>query len=119
PQRNRMVAAQDKRKAFLVGGAADQLRDVPARLEDLVQEARPLVTNVRRLGDMRAHVAPVVRVASERANALGEPRVADRRRPHVDAAAPGAEVECGSNDRYGLHSGKKATEAIEAGRSGD
>ena len=46
-------------------------------------------------------VAPVGDVAAELADARLQPRVADRRRPHVDAAPPGAEVEPGADHATG------------------
>ena len=50
-------------------------------------------------------------LAAELREPLGEPGVADRRRAHVDAAAPRAEVERRADDRDRLHATKANTDA--------
>ena len=86
----------------LVGRLADEPRDALADLHDRREVAGRGIADVGRLGHRRADVAPVGDLAAELADARLELRVADRRRPHVDAAAPGPEIEPGADDRDGL-----------------
>ncbi len=100
--RDRVVAAEHERHASLLGRVLDERGDVLARLLDLREVARGRVALVGCLGDRRDDVAPVGDVAAELADAGRQVGVADRRRAHVDAAAPGAEVEPDADDRDGL-----------------
>ena len=63
------------------------------------QEARALVVERRRLGHRRLDVPVVSHVVAKALQTLLEARVADRRRPHVDAAAALPEVERRTDDR--------------------
>src|SRR5262249_37166590 len=65
-----------------------------AEIEDLAEVASFLVAHGGRLRDGRDDVARVRDLHMEPlGELLVEPRVADRRRPHVDTAPPRAEVE--------------------------
>ena len=57
-----------------------------------------LVTGVRRLCDRSLDVAQVHVLVAELPETRCQPRVANRRRTHVNTAAPGAEVERGADD---------------------
>src|SRR6185437_5591719 len=72
--------------------------DPLARVHDRAEIPGGRRALVGRLRDRREDVAPVVDLAPEGADPRLEPRVADRRGPHVDAAAPGAEIEPGTDD---------------------
>jgi hypothetical protein len=58
-----------------------------------------LVADVRRLRDSRLDVPEVDRLEAELLDSRIEAGVADRRRAHVDAAAPRTEVESRADDR--------------------
>ncbi len=98
--RDRMVAAEHERHEPLVGRVADEARDPLAGLHDRRQVPGRRVADVGRLRHRRADVAPVRHLVADVADARLELRVADRRRPHVDAAAPGPKVEPGPDDRH-------------------
>jgi hypothetical protein len=100
PQSDGVVAAEHERNRAAGGRLRDQLRDVAAGLLDLGEEARVLVPRVDRLRDGGADV-PSVRVLVAKPRDPGvEPRIADGGRAHVDATAPGAEVERSTDDGH-------------------
>ena len=94
-----MVAAEDDRRAPLLDRPGDRAGDPLAGLLDLVEEARLRAPARGRFRDDRVHVPPVIALDAELLETILEARVANRRRAHVDAAAPGAEVERGADDR--------------------
>src|SRR5581483_8827715 len=75
---------------------------------DLVEEAHPLAADRDRLGHRRLHVPPVLAAPAELGDPGREPRVADRRGPHVGAAPPLPQVESRSDDGHGRHVGRLA-----------
>ena len=99
--RDRVVAAEDERPGALPHRSFDDRGQLRARGEDLGHEAGPLVGEGETLRLRRHHVAAVGDVEPDAGEPLFEPRVADRRRAHVDAAALLAEVERGADDRNG------------------
>ena len=106
-ERNRMVTAQHERLGAACDRFSDERGDTRACLEDLRQVTRALVRNGGAFGLHRLHVAVVVDGVAERPEPILETRVANRGRPHVDAAAALAEVEGGADDghRAGTRSG--------------
>ena len=93
-ERDRVVAAEDERQRPAAGRIRDELGQPVAEVEDLREVTRVLVTHVRRLHDRRDDVARVVDLDAEfLRELLVEARVADRGRPHVDAAPARAEIE--------------------------
>src|ERR1700761_1224140 len=89
-----MVAAEDERQRTAPHGVRDEPREAVAEVEDLAEIAGVLVAHVRGLDNRGDDVA---RVGHAHAQLLGEllleTRIADRRRTHIDAPPPGAEVE--------------------------
>src|SRR5581483_11072968 len=81
------------------GCVGDEPGEPVAEIEDLIEVAGTRAAHRRRLDDGRDDVAGV---GDPRSQLLGEllleAGIADRRRPHVDAAAPGAEVERRADD---------------------
>ena len=73
--------------------------DQLARVVDLGKESCALVAERRRFGDRGLHVPLVANLVAETDQPLLEPRVADRRRPHVDPAPTLPEIERGADDR--------------------
>src|SRR5215471_18824109 len=106
-----MVAAQDKRNRPLPHSGGDERRDASAGLEDLGQVAGSLVRDDRSLRMCRLDVAAVVDLEADRAKPLLEPRVSDRRRPHIDPATALAEVERGTDysDSAAHHESPRST----------
>ena len=98
-QRDGVVAAEHERQRVLLERERDEPGDAAARRLDLRQVARAGVRLLRRLQHGGLDVAPVEDVVADRVEPVVEPRVADRGRAHVDAAAAGAEVERGADDR--------------------
>ena len=98
-ERDRVVAAEDERHRARVRHLGDARRDQLARVVDLGEEARSLVPERGRLRHGRLDVPLVAHRVPETDEALLEPRVPDRRRPHVDAAPPLPEVERRADDR--------------------
>ena len=89
-----MIAAEHQRHLPLPTRRRNELRHTVAELEDLWQEARPVVARLGRLRDGRIDVAEVDGHDAELLfKVLLEPGVADRRRAHVDAAAARSEIE--------------------------
>ena len=81
-----------RRRARAAGSPAprasrDARRDLAARAHDRAEVAGLRVADLGRLGDAGLDVAPVDALAAEAGDPLLQPRVADRRGPHVDAAA--------------------------------
>ena len=105
--RDRVVAAEHERPRAFAHGLLDQRRERRAGLEDLGEEARALVHERERLGHRRRDVAAVGDREPDLGQPLVEPRVADRRRAHVDAAPGLAEVERCADDRDGTLHGAK------------
>ena len=64
------------------------------------EEARPCVARSSGLGSGGATLPRSRALEPELVDPLAEPCVADRRRAHVDTAAPCAEVERGADDRH-------------------
>jgi len=93
PHRDRVVAAEHERQELLADRLLDERRDPLARLLDRPEVAGVDAALVDRFRHGRADVAPVVDRTPERADADVELGVADRRGPHVDAAATLSEVE--------------------------
>ena len=81
------------------------------------------IADLRRLRHARLDVAPVDAGPAEPGDPLLQAGVADRRRAHVDAAAPGAEIEPGADQRDRpyprTHAAAKANLAGRAARGGD
>ncbi len=98
-ERDGVVAAEDERHRSPPRRRLDELRDAVAQVEDLREIARALVPHLGRLRDRRDDV-PLVEDAHAELfrELLVETRVADGRRPHVDAATAGAEVERAADD---------------------
>jgi hypothetical protein len=95
---DRVVAAEDEGQRP-GGRLLDHLRRYArTRLFDLGEEACSLVVHGRGLGHGRLDVAVVPNHMSETDESLLQPGVANRRRPHVDAAAPLTEVERCTDD---------------------
>ena len=110
-ERDRMVTAEHKRDECVSRRLGNELGDVPTRLLDLRQEAGVLVDDGSRLGHSRAHVSAIDVLVAELGNARGKAGVPNRRRTHVNAAAPGAEVERGADNgnfalRLHVHGGQ-------------
>jgi hypothetical protein len=93
-----VVAAEHDRHPSRLRGVRDVGGDAAADLLDRPEVAAVLAALVGRLGHRCAHVAPVVDLAAERAQARLQIGVPDRGRAHVDAAPAGAEVEAGADD---------------------
>jgi hypothetical protein len=98
-ERDRVVTTQDDGDAPLAHRVRHAGGEAPARLLDLAEKAGARVAHGRRLGDRRLDVSPVGAVEPELGEAPFEAGVPDRRGPHVDAAAAGAEIEGGADDR--------------------
>ncbi len=102
--RDRMVAAEHEGQRTVAGRLLDERGERGAGLQDLGEKTGPVVDEGERLGLGRDDVAAVEDRERDRRQPLLEPRVADRRRAHVDAAAGLAEVERRADDRDGtLH----------------
>ncbi len=94
-----MVAAEHERRLACARRLSDQLRDAIAELEDLGQEVSGLVGARERFRDRSLDVAAIVRDDSEHlGEMLGQSRIADRRRPHVDAAPPRPKIEWSADE---------------------
>ena len=102
-ERDGVVAAEHKRKLTVLAGAANDAGYALTRLHDRAEEASALIALVGCLGDRDRHVPEVDHLAPERREPLRKPGVADRRGAHVDASAPGTEVDRRTDDRDGLH----------------
>ena len=98
-ERDRVISAEDERKRPSGRRLGHPPRDQLARVVDLWQEPRAFVAQGRRLRDGRLDVAFVSHVVPESDETLLEPRVPDRRRPHVDAAPALPEIERRTDDR--------------------
>ena len=96
--RDRVVAAEDERQGALLERQADESRHAVARGLDLGQVPRRASASSVASGT-GLHVAPVEHLAAEAAKTLLDACVPDRGGTHVDAAASGAEVECGADHR--------------------
>jgi two-component system vancomycin resistance associated response regulator VraR len=95
-----MVAAEHKRRLSVPGRRGDELRDAVAELEDRAQKACVGIALVQRFGDGRRDVAEIDGLDPELLDEmLLEPRVPNRRRPHVDPAPARAEIERGADQR--------------------
>ena len=100
PERDRVIAAEDERDRAGLDLLDDLGRDALARRLDLGKEAGSLVVDSAvASGHRRLDVPVVANVVAQTQEALLEPRVADRRRPHVDAAPALPEVERRADDR--------------------
>lgn len=89
-----MVAAENERRLSPQPRLLDELRDAIAEREDLRQETRAPIVDRERLCNRRLDVAEIVRHEAERrSELLRELGVANRRWPHVNASATGAEIE--------------------------
>ena len=108
PDRDRVVASEHERRQAVLGRRAHLPGDPLARLPDLGEEPGIRVAGIRRLADLRVDVAPVVAGNAQRGKPLPESRVPDRRRSHVDPAAPCAEIELGADDRHTVPVGHPA-----------
>ena len=98
-ERDGVVAAEDERHRPPPRRRLDQFRDSVAQVEYLREIARALVPHLGRLHDRRDDVPLVEDTHAELVRELlVEARVANGRRPHVDAATPGAEVERAADD---------------------
>ncbi len=98
-ERDRVIASEDERRRAGTDGFDDLRRDPLARALDLGKEARAFVLERRRLRHRRLDVAVVAHLEAEARQPLLEPRVAHRRRAHVDPAAALPEVESRADDR--------------------
>jgi hypothetical protein len=94
-----VVAAEDEWQVAACLRSRDQVGDALAGRLDLVQEAGVLVAERDRLGHGRDDVPPVLADPPELGDPRVEARVADRRRSHVDAAAPLPQIERCPDDR--------------------
>ena len=99
PQRDGVVAAEHERQRVLLERERDEPGDAAARGLDLGQVARARSVSSVASEHGSLDVAPVEDVVADRGEPVVEPRVADGRRTHVDAAAARAEVERGADDR--------------------
>ncbi len=93
-----MVTTEDNRKESVARRTPYELGDPLGRFLDLREKAGVLVTGVRGLCDRRLDVAQVHVLVAEVPETRCQPRVANRRRTHVNATTPGAEVERGTYD---------------------
>ena len=124
PERNRVVAAEDQRQRATRCHLGHARRDQLARVVDLGKEARSFVPDRGRLRHGRLDVPLVAHRVPETDEALLEPRVPDRRRPHVDAPSPLPEVERGTDDRdlalgaHGAEPSDAAANCIVMARAG-
>src|SRR6185503_320463 len=108
-ERDRVVAAEHEWQRALFESESDEPRDAAAGGLDLRQIAGARVRLFGRLQHGSLDIAPVEDVVADRGKTVVEPRVADCRWTHVDAATAGAEVERGTDDRDLLacsHDGK-------------
>ena len=98
-----MVATEHERHRAARGDLLHDRREARTGVEDLRQEAGALVLDRERLGLRCQDVPAVDDRASERREPLLESGVADRGRPHVDAAAALPEIERARrrSSRYG------------------
>src|SRR5947209_6236488 len=96
--RDRVVAAEHQRKRALRDDVVDDSGQLVADRLDDREVLRVLLGNARRLGDRDAQVAVVGHRDAELLQRLLQPRVADRRGTHVDAAAVGAQVHRHADD---------------------
>lgn len=94
PERHRVIPAEHERKPALAGRSGNQPGQLLAGRSDRVQVVRTRVAGADRLSDRGGYVPAVAATVPERLDPLGQPCVADRRRAHVHAAAPGrSEIE--------------------------
>ena len=103
-QRDRVVTAEQDRDPAVIQCRAHQLGDPFARRPNRRQEARPWVVFGGRFRHRGSDVASVDAIHAQRGETLLQPRLADRRRTHVDAPPPGSQIERCANDR-GFHIG--------------
>ncbi len=94
-----MVSAEHEGHRSARSDLGDARCDQLARVVDLGEEARALVPQRGGLGHGGLDVPLVAHGVPETDESLLEPRVPDRRRPHVDAASPLPEVERRADDR--------------------
>ena len=99
PERDGVIAAEHERNRARARLLDDLRGDPLARRLDLRKKARALVAERRRLGHGRLDVPVVANRVAEALEPLLEARVANRRRPHVDAAPALPEVERRADDR--------------------
>ena len=97
-ERNRVVATEHQRQRAPRRRLGHARGDELARVVDLREKARPLVTESGRLGDGRLDVSLVAHDITKTHEALLETCVPDRGRPHVDTAAALAQVERCADD---------------------
>ena len=100
-----MVATEHERHRAARGDLLHDRREARTGVEDLRQEAGALVLDRKRLGLRCQDVPAVDDRASERREPLLESGIADRGRPHVDAAAALPEIEGRADDRHGTGRG--------------
>ena len=90
---DRVVAAQHQRQAAVLEHRPDRVAQPLAGAADLAQVPEPRVAGVVGLGDLDVHVAGVVDLVPQVADVVVDVGQAEGRGAHVDATAPGPQVE--------------------------
>ena len=98
PDGDAVIAAEDERRSPLSQAPLDLLAQLLARGEHRLLVAQLAGSDLLRLGDLDVDVAEIDDLVAERFEARLEVGDANRGRPHVDAAAAGAEVDGNAND---------------------
>ena len=93
-----MVATEHERKLAGPGCGFHMAGDLGADGEDLVEVLGVLVALVERFDGILHDGAKVVHAEAQAGEPAEQLGVADRRRPHVDAAAALPEIECSAED---------------------
>ena len=88
-----MVTTEHHRNVIVARRPRNELGNAVRRVLDLGQKPGVLVPGVGCLRDRGLDVSQVDVLVAELGETCCEPRVADRRRTHVDATTAGAEVE--------------------------
>ena len=92
-----MVSTENNGKELVARSARHETGDSLRGILDLRQEAGALVSGSRRLCNSRLDVAEIDVFVTQVGYSRGEPGIANRRRTHVNTAAPRAKVESGSD----------------------
>jgi len=95
-----VVAAEHQRNKPFFTNAFDLGRDPRAGVQDLVEETRLLGAPRPRFRKDRLDVASILDIDPGAGEVSMQAGIADRRRAHVDAPAPCAEIESSSHDRH-------------------
>src|SRR5205085_3894999 len=92
-------AAEHERQVAVPARIVDERGDAPAGAQDRVEVPGVWVADLGRLRETDADVAPVGDATAEPLDPFVQAGVADRGRPHVDAATARAQVEPGTDHR--------------------